>query len=96
MKPMGAGVILKSNTVTPLECLHYAMSLPVSVVITGCESLTLLRQALAAARSFNPSTQGKRSALLAKSAEAASGGKYELYKTDTRHDGTVHNPKWLG
>jgi predicted aldo/keto reductase-like oxidoreductase len=96
MKPMGAGTILKSNTVTPLECLHYAMSLPVSVVITGCESLTVLRQALAAAKSFNPLTQRKRSALLAKSAKAASGGKYELYKTDTRHDGTRHNPQWLG
>ena len=96
MKPMGAGTILKSNTVTPLECFHYAMSLPVSVVITGCESLTLLRQALAAARSFHPLTQEKRSALLAKSVKAASGGKYELYKTDTVHDGTVHNPQWLG
>jgi aryl-alcohol dehydrogenase-like predicted oxidoreductase len=96
MKPMGAGMILKSNTVTPLECLHYAMSLPVSVVITGCESLTLLRQALAAARSFHPLTQEKVSTLLAKSAEAASGGKHELYKTGTRHDGTIHNPQWLG
>jgi predicted aldo/keto reductase-like oxidoreductase len=96
MKPMGAGTILKSNTVTPLECLHYAMSLPVSVVITGCESLTLLRQALAAARSFNPLTEENRSSLLAKSAKAAINGKYELYKTDTVHDGTVQNPKWLG
>jgi predicted aldo/keto reductase-like oxidoreductase len=96
MKPMGAGTILKSNTVTPLECLHYAMSLPVSVVITGCESLTFLRQALAAARSFNPLTEEKRSSLLAKSAKAASNGKYELYKTDIVHDGTVQNPKWLG
>jgi hypothetical protein len=82
MKPMGAGTILKSNTVTPLECLHYAMSLPVSVVITGCESLTLLGQALEAARSFSPLTEERRPSLLAKSAKAASNGKYELYKTD--------------
>jgi predicted aldo/keto reductase-like oxidoreductase len=96
MKPMGAGTILKSNTVTPLECLHYAMTLPVSVVITGCESLTLLRQALRAARNFNPLTEEEMSALLTKSAKAAGDGKYELYKTDTVHDGTVHNPQWLG
>jgi aryl-alcohol dehydrogenase-like predicted oxidoreductase len=96
MKPMGAGTILKSNTVTPLECLHYAMTLPVSVVITGCESLTLLRQAFRAARTFNPLTEEKRSALLAKSAKVAIDGQYELYKTDTVHDGTAHNPQWLG
>ncbi len=24
MKPMGGGIVLKSNTVTPIECLHYA------------------------------------------------------------------------
>ncbi len=35
MKSMGAGVILRSNTVTALECLQYALSLPTSVVITG-------------------------------------------------------------
>lgn len=96
MKPMGAGTILKSNTVTPLECLHYAMTLPVSVVITGCESLTLLRQALRAARSFSPMSEETMAALLSKSAKAAIDGQYELYKTDTVHDGTAHNPQWLG
>jgi len=30
--------------------LHYAMNLPTSVVITGCDSLTLLQQALRGAR----------------------------------------------
>ncbi len=38
MKPMGAGLILQSKTVTALECLQYALSLPTSVVITGIES----------------------------------------------------------
>ena len=35
MKSMANRILLKSNTVTPLECLHYALSLPTSVVITG-------------------------------------------------------------
>src|SRR5258708_23687038 len=34
MKPMGAGLLLKSNTISPVECLRYAMSLPTSLVIT--------------------------------------------------------------
>src|SRR4030095_1273008 len=32
MKPMANGNILRSKTVTPIECLHYAMNLPTSVV----------------------------------------------------------------
>ena len=45
MKPMGDKLILRSKTATPVECLHYAMSLPTSVVITGCDSLQILQQA---------------------------------------------------
>ena len=54
MKSMGDGFVLRSNTVTPVECLHYAMNLPTSVVITGCDSLQILDQALEAARTFRP------------------------------------------
>jgi aryl-alcohol dehydrogenase-like predicted oxidoreductase len=39
MKSMANGVILKSGVVTAIECLHYALSLPTSVVITGIDSL---------------------------------------------------------
>ena len=52
MKSMGSGVILKSKTVSPVECLHYALSLPTSVVITGIDSQQVLDQALEAARNF--------------------------------------------
>jgi len=56
MKPMGAGLLLKSNTVSPVQCLRYAMSLPTSVVITGCEYMANLQQALDVARNFKPLT----------------------------------------
>ena len=96
MKPMGDRFILDSKTATPAECLHYAMNLPTSVVITGCDSPRILDQALQAARSFKPMTESEVSALLAKTAEAAQAGKYELYKTSHHFDGTVANPQWLG
>ena len=96
MKPMGNVFILDSQTVTAVECLHYAMDLPVSVVITGCDSMPILNQALAAARSYQPLTEAEKSALLSRTAEAAVGGKYELYKTTHHFDGTWHNPQWLG
>ncbi len=96
MKSMGSPHILRSQTATPMECLHYAMNLPVSVVITGCDSIPILEQALAAARTFRPLSGPEVSALLAKTAKAADLGKFELYKTTDHFDGTAHNPHWLG
>ena len=96
MKPMGDHVILESKTATAVECLHYAMNLPTSVVITGCDSLPILQQALQAARSFQPMNAAAVSALLAKTAKAAESGKFELYKTSHHFDGTFANPQWLG
>jgi predicted aldo/keto reductase-like oxidoreductase len=96
MKPMGDHIILESKTATPVECLHYAMNLPTSVVITGCDSLPILQQALAAARSFQPLDSSQVAALLEKTAKAAEAGKFELYKTSHQFDGTFANPQWLG
>jgi aryl-alcohol dehydrogenase-like predicted oxidoreductase len=95
MKSMGSPYILQSKTVTPMECLHYAMNLPVSVVITGCDSMAILEQALTAARTFKPLSGPEVAALLAKTQKAAAAGKYELYKSTDHFDGTVHNPQWL-
>jgi aryl-alcohol dehydrogenase-like predicted oxidoreductase len=96
MKPMGDGIILKSNTATAVECLHYAMSLPTSTVITGMESMEMLNQGLNAARTFKPMSKTEMAALLQKTAAAAEDGKFELFKTTSRFDGTAHNPQWLG
>jgi predicted aldo/keto reductase-like oxidoreductase len=96
MKPMGDHIILESKTATPMECLHYAMNLPTSVVITGCDSLPILQQALQAARSFHPMDSSQVTALLAKTTKAAEAGQFELYKTSHRFDGTYANPQWLG
>jgi predicted aldo/keto reductase-like oxidoreductase len=96
MKSMGDKLILNSKTVTPVECLHYAMNLPTSVVITGCDSMEILQQALEAARSFQPMSAPEVSSLLAKTATAAAKGEFERYKTSHDFDSTVQNPEWLG
>ncbi len=95
MKPLGGGYLLRSRVVTPIECLHYAMNLPTSVVITGCDSMAVLRQALEAARTFRPLSPEQVSALLAKTAQAASRGQYEAYKTTHVFDSTYYHPEWL-
>lgn len=96
MKPIGDKIILHSKTATPVECLHYAMNLPTSVVITGCDSMQILQQALDAARSFKPLSEEEVAAVLAKTAPAATKGEFEQYKTTHNFDGTYHNPQWLG
>ena len=96
MKPMADGLILESGAAGAPECLRYAMSLPVSVTITGIDSLDVLRQDLAVARGFQPLTAEARRALLACSAGAARGGRWEKYKTTHEFDGTFQNPEWLG
>jgi predicted aldo/keto reductase-like oxidoreductase len=96
MKSMGSGVILKSKTVSAVECLQYALSLPTSVVITGIDSQEVLDQALHVATSFTPLTQGQITSLLARTADAAAAGKYELFKTSAHFDSTAQHPEWLG
>jgi tyrosyl-tRNA synthetase len=96
MKSMGNGIILRSNTVTPTECLHYALNLPTSVVITGCDSMEILDQAIDAAHTFHPMSIDEVSALLAKTATAARRGEFEPFKTSSIFDATATNPEWLG
>jgi predicted aldo/keto reductase-like oxidoreductase len=96
MKSMANGIILKSGTVTPVECLHYALSLPTSVVITGCDSMEVLDQALDAVRTFHPLTVPQREALLSRTRAAAAHGEYEPFKTSSIFDSTATHPEWLG
>jgi uncharacterized protein len=96
MKTFGDPYILKSNTVQPIEALHYSLTLPVSVVITGIDNTQVLDQAFEAAHTFKPMTEAQISSLLARTAPAAAEGKFELFKTTAHYDGTAANPKWLG
>jgi predicted aldo/keto reductase-like oxidoreductase len=96
MKSMGSGIILRSNTVSPIECLHYALNLPTSVVITGMDTLESVDQALEAARTFKPMSQQEVAKLVSKTKNAAMKGEFELFKTGTRFDGTANNPQWMG
>jgi predicted aldo/keto reductase-like oxidoreductase len=95
MKPIANGKALETGTVSAEECLRYALSLPTSVVITGCESLDNVQQALKVGDSFTPMSDAERDDLLRRSAPHAGEGRFERYKTTDIHDGTKHNPHWL-
>lgn len=95
MKPMGDPFILESKTVSASECLRYAMSLPVSVTITGIDSMAILQQALDLVNDFKPLTSPERAALLAKTARVAENGESERYKVSQHFDSTELHPEWL-
>ncbi|MEO7731256.1 MAG: aldo/keto reductase [Kofleriaceae bacterium] len=97
MKTMGDGVFLKSGApITPIECLHYAMTLPVSVVITGIDSEQILDQAFEAVNTFKPMSGEELATLLAKTRPYADKGKYEFFKTSSHFDSTAKHADWLG
>ncbi len=96
MKPLSNAAILKTNTITAPEALHYAMSVPVTLTITGCQSMENLRQALGVARNFKPMDIQQKIAILQKTAPFADAAKFEDYKSKNIYDGTFHNPQWLG
>jgi aryl-alcohol dehydrogenase-like predicted oxidoreductase len=95
MKALGDGLLLESGVITPQECLRYALGLPTAVVITGCESVGVLEQALEVGMRFSPLSADERRALLARTAAAAADGRFELFKTANQFDGTALNPHWL-
>jgi len=95
MKPLGSGEILRSKAVTPIECLHYALNLPTSVVINGMDSVERVDQAFAAAGSFKPMSETVVQALLSKTAELAQNGEYEPFKTSQKYDSTAKKPEYL-
>ena len=96
MKSMAAGLILKSGTATAIECLHYALNLPTSVVVTGIDSMAILDQAIEAAVTFRPLDEAHVAALRARTMAAAANGDYELFKTTSLFDSTAQHADWLG
>ena len=95
MKPLADAAIIKSGAASAIECLRYTMSLPVSVTLTGCDSIKILQQAIDVARQFKPLTDRERAALLSRTAAFARNGEYEQYKTGTFFDATWRNQEWL-
>lgn len=96
MKSMAAGGIVEGAMVTAVECLHYAMNLPTSVVITGIDKLALVDQAAEAAASFRPLSPDEVAHLLARTAVVARDGRHETFKTTSEHDSTAKHLEWMG
>lgn len=95
MKPLAAGAAVREGVATAEECLRYALSLPTSVVITGCDSLPIVEQAIRVWQNFTPMSPAEMDALRVRTAPRNPDGVLEGYKTTGRFDGTIRNPHWL-
>jgi len=90
MKSMGgSGEIVSHGAATPSDALRYAMSLPVATTISGMDSLGVLEQNLAIAKGFQPMKPEEMQALRERAKAFAADGRYELFKTTKKYDGTV-------
>jgi len=96
MKPLADGHVLQCAAISAIECLHYSLTLPTSVVITGCETLERLDQAFQAADTFRPLSNEQVTNLLARTKPFADAGKCEPFKITSKYDSTAHHPEWLG
>ncbi len=67
MKSNGMGRLGKSAIATPLEGLRYTMSLPVSTVASGIDSLKILDENLSVFHNFKPYTENELNELLSRS-----------------------------
>jgi len=81
MKSLGGrGQIVKTG-ITPREAISYALSLPISTLVSGIDSLEVLAQNLEIVRTWAPLTDEERSCLLERVAPWAGDGRLEHYKT---------------
>jgi aryl-alcohol dehydrogenase-like predicted oxidoreductase len=83
----GDGRAVKAKVVTAEEGLSYAMSLPVATVVSGMESMKILKQNVAVARGFTPLPARTLAALRRRVASYATDGRYELYKISAAFEG---------
>lgn len=83
--------LLETGAVTPEECLRYAMSLPVTSVVSGMDTMEILKRNLEIAKDFTPYTQAELAALREKVKPYAETGVHEIYKT-TWHRGSIEVP----
>ncbi len=88
MKSLGGdGRAVNSRVVTPQEAIRYTLSLPITTLVSGIDTMRVLRQNLAIGQSFRPITARQRQTLLRRVASTARDGRFELYKISAAFDG---------
>ena len=88
MKSLGGDArAVKAKAVTAQEAIRYTLSLPIATLVSGIDTMRVLRQNLAIAHGFRPLTSRQRQALVRRVASTSRDGRFELYKISAAFDG---------
>lgn len=91
MKSLGGDAqIIEGAGLTAQECRGYALSLPISTLVCGIESLENIKQDVEIARSFQQLTETEMAQLRDKVRDEATDGRHEWFKTTQYYDAKLH------
>lgn len=91
MKSLGGeGQLITEAGLTPYQCRAYAMSLPVSTLVSGIQSLENLRQDLEIARNFQQMTDEQMRELQDQVRDMSQDGRLEWFKSTQFYDSAYH------
>jgi uncharacterized protein len=86
----GSGQLITQLGLTAQQCRRYALTLPISTLICGIQSMENLEQDVAIARNFEPIPEAEQQELLAGVYEEATDGRHEWFKSTQRFDSQYH------
>jgi predicted aldo/keto reductase-like oxidoreductase len=88
MKSLGGdGRGVTAKVVSAQDALAYALSLPLATLVSGIDTMKVLKQNVAVARGFRPMTEQARETLRRRVAGVAADGRFELYKISAAFEG---------
>lgn len=83
----GTGEMIRKKLLSVEEALRYALSLPIATLVSGIDSLGVLRQNIDIVRRFKPMNETEMAALRERVKPQATDGRFELYKSSKKFDG---------
>ena len=86
----GKGEFVQKKVCTAEEAHRYALSQPIAALVTGIDSMEVLKQNIATARNFKPIEGNELEALLAKVKPEAGDGRHEHFKSTQKFDSPYH------
>lgn len=95
MKSLGAGEFLGQSDYSAPTLLAWALSHPVATLVTGCETVEQVHQAIDAASDFEPMSAAEKARVVETLRPLAVDGHMERWKTGVEFDGTSGSPEWM-
>ncbi|MCB0131047.1 MAG: LPS export ABC transporter ATP-binding protein, partial [Caldilineaceae bacterium] len=86
----GSGQLITGAGLTAEQCRRYSLTLPISTLVCGIESLENLRQDVEIARNFTPMTDAELQALQDSVFDEATDGRHEWFKSTQYYDSQYH------